>query len=252
MLAAGLLAAGTVDPSTGAPARAGAAAVAEPAPAAPAQAPVASAAASPAPSVAASPPAVSPSPSPVVTTPPSPPRSVTTTGWQPYATVGPVVLHAPGEVVEVVGYHQSGNDGALPQSPVGGARSGRLEQRGRDTHPQGASDVVLDPEREVRAPVTGTVLRAGSYTLYCAYTDDYLVVEPDARPGWEVKMLHFEGVSVQPGDRVQAGVTVVGTRARPLPFVSQVDEHTAAPHWPHVHIEVVDPTVPDRPSGGGC
>lgn len=194
-----------------------------------------------------------PAPEPVVTTPPPAPRVTTTTAWAPYATAGPVVLHAPGDVVEAIGFHQSGHDGAVPQSPLPGpARAGLLEQRGRDTHPQGASDIVLDPEREVRSPVTGTVVRAGTYALYCKHTDHNLVIEPDAQPGWEVKVLHFEGLQVQAGDRVEAGVTVIGTAPRVLPFSSQIDDHTTPPHWPHVHIEVVDPSVPDRKTGGGC
>lgn len=180
-------------------------------------------------------------------------RSLTATGWQQYASVGPVALHAPGELVEVVGYHQANHDGAQPQQPApGAARSLVLEPRGRGTHPQSAADIVVDPSREVRSPVTGRVVRAGSYALYCKYPDHYLVVEPDARPGWEVKVLHFEGLRVAPGDRVEAGVTVVGSGARVLPFRSQVDDHTAAPHWPHVHVEVLDPSVPDPPSGPGC
>lgn len=180
-------------------------------------------------------------------------RVLTRTAYAPYAQAGPVTLHYPGDVVEVVGLHESGHDGAQVQSPIGdGARIGTLDSRSRDTNPQGAADIVVDPRQPVRAPVTGTVKRAGSYTLYCDHTDDYLVVEPDARPGWEVKLLHFEGLAVRKGDRVQAGVTVVGSRARVLPFESQVDEHTVAPHWPHLHIEVVDPSVPDRPSGGSC
>lgn len=217
----------------------------------------------PSPSPAATPaPAPAPTPAPAEPTPsPSPAarepvpvqRAVVRTAFAPYAQAGPVTLHYPGDVVEVVGLHQSGHDGAQMQSPVGkGARIGTLGSRSRDTNPQGAADVVVDPRGEVRAPVTGTVIRAGSYTLYCDHTDDYLVVEPDARPGWEVKLLHFEGLSVRPGDRVQAGVTVVGSRARLLPFASQVDKHTVAPHWPHLHVEVVDPSVPDRPSGGSC
>jgi len=194
-----------------------------------------------------------PSPEPVVTTPAAPPRSTTTTGWQPYATVGPVVLHAPGDVVEAIGFHQSGHDGALPQSPLPGpVRAGLLEQRGRDTSPQGASDVVLDPGREVRSPVTGTVVRAGTYALYCRLPDHHLVVEPDDAPGWEVKVLHFQGLQVRAGDRVEAGVTVIGTAPRMLPFRSQIDDHTTPPHWPHVHVEVVDPSVPDRRTGPGC
>jgi biotin carboxyl carrier protein len=185
--------------------------------------------------------------------PPPPPRSVVTTGYGPYATAGPVTLHYPGDVVEAVGLHQSGHDGAQPQEPVGGpARIGLLENRSRDTHPQGAADIVVDPTREVRAPVTGTVIRAGTYTLYCDHVDEFLVIEPDARPGWEVKVLHVEGLTVDKGDRVVGGETVVASNARLLPFASQVDEHTAEPSWPHVHVEVVDPSIPDRPSGRSC
>ncbi len=181
------------------------------------------------------------------------PRAVTVTGWQPYASVGPVALHAPGDVVELIGYHEANHDGAQRQQAVTGApRSLVLPPRSRGTDPQSAADIVLDPSREVRSPVTGTVLRAGSYQLYCKYPDHYLVVEPEARPGWEVKLLHFEGLQVSPGERLEAGVTVVGTGARILPFRSQVDDHTAAPHWPHVHVEVIDPSIPDRPSGPGC
>lgn len=181
------------------------------------------------------------------------PRPVARTGYAPYATVGPVALHFPGDVVEVVGLHESGHDGAQPQSPVDGpVRIGRMGSRSRDTDGQGAADIVVDPAREVRAPVTGTVLRAGTYTLYCDHVDQYVVVEPDARPGWEVKLLHFAGLRVARGDRVRAGVTVVASGARVLPFASQVDEHTVAPHWPHLHVEVVDASVVDRPSGGSC
>lgn len=210
------------------------------------------------------PPETPPEPAAAAPAPPAPaseqpaaPRVTTTTGYAPYATTGPVVLHAPGNVVEAIGFHQSGNDGAQPQNPVPGlaARAGLLDQRGRDTDRAGASDVVVDPSREIRSPVTGTVLRASSYTLYCRHVDEFLVIEPDARPGWEVKVLHVQGLSAVRGQRVQAGVTVVAAGARALPFASQVDEFTGDPSWPHVHIEVVDPSVPDRPGnggGGGC
>ena len=194
-----------------------------------------------------------PAAAPTTQAPAPPPRTVTRTAWRPYATVGPVTLHFPGDVVEVLGLHQSGHDGAQPQQPVeNDVRKGLLDSRSRGTNPQGAADIVVDPTRPVRSPVTGTVLRAGTYTLYCDHVDQYVVVEPAARPGWEVKLLHFEGLAVGEGDRLEAGVTVVGSRARVLPFASQVDKHTASPHWPHVHVEVVDPSIPDRPSGGSC
>jgi hypothetical protein len=65
-------------------------------------------------------------------------------------------------------------------------------------------------------------------------------------------MLHIDGVRVRPGARVQAGVTVVAPRATRLPFASQVEEGSYRPAWPHVHIEIDDPNVPDRPTGPGC
>ncbi len=164
-----------------------------------------------------------------------------------------MVLHVPGDVVELVGLHQSGHDGAQVQAPSdSGLPVVLLDDRGRDTGSAGAADVVVDPSLEVRSPVTGRVVRGGTYTLYCDHVDEFLVVEPDARPGWEVKVLHVVGLQVAVGDRVEAGVTPVASRARVLPFASQVDERTGTPAWPHVHVEVVDPAVVDRPSGGSC
>ena len=129
-----------------------------------------------------------------------------------------------------------------------------LESRERGTGGQTAADIVVQPDSAIRAPASGTVLRGGAYTLYCDTPDEYVVIEPDARPGWEVKLLHVVGVRVRKGDRVTAGETEVAARAHVLPFGSQVDdERTYDPPWPHVHIEVVDPSVPDRPTpGGGC
>ncbi len=114
--------------------------------------------------------------------------------------------------------------------------------------------ISLDPSTSAQPSAIDrkTVLRAGTYTLYCRHTDHFLVIEPDSRPGYQVKVLHFEGLSVSKGDRVIAGETKVGTNVRKLPFESQIDKSTADPSSGHIHIEVVDPTIPDRPSGGGC
>jgi hypothetical protein len=50
------------------------------------------------------------------------------------------------------------------------------------------------------------------------------------------------------------GSTVIAASAHQLPFALQVDDlRTADPAWPHVHVEVVDPSIPNVPSpGGGC
>ncbi len=187
------------------------------------------------------------------TTRPHPARVVYEQTWVPYATAGPVTLHHPSDHVEAIGFHQSGHDGAQHQSALpSSARWFVQKDRGRDTDPQGAADIVVEPNRELRVPVTGTVLRAGSYTLYCDNVDQYAVIEPDAHPGWEVKMFHIEGLALVKGQRVEAGITRLAARARVLPFPSTVEDDTGTPPWPHVHVEVVDPNVPDRPSGPGC
>jgi murein DD-endopeptidase MepM/ murein hydrolase activator NlpD len=183
------------------------------------------------------------------TTTTRPPRAVTEEAWTPFATVGGVTLTHPSSRVERVGFHQSNNDGArqLTALPTAVAPV-TLDDRERDTGGRGAADVVVDPGTEIRSPVTGRVKRAGRYVLYCKYSDDYVVIEPDDHPGWEVKVLHISGVAVRAGNRVVAGTTVLAPHATQLPFASQVDDvRTADPAWPHVHIEVVDPTILDRP-----
>lgn len=178
--------------------------------------------------------------------------------WEPFATItadpaNPVTLHQPAAAVELIGFHESNNDGARQMSLLSETDTAvvTLDSRNRGTGSRTAADVVVHPLTEIRSPVTGTVLRAGSYVLYCSYRDDFVVIEPDARPGYEIKVLHIDGVQVRAGDRVVAGETVLAPMARPLPFSSQIDRLTGQPAWPHVHIEVVDPTIPDRP-GRGC
>jgi murein DD-endopeptidase MepM/ murein hydrolase activator NlpD len=190
---------------------------------------------------------------PASTTTTRPPRAVTEEAWTPFATVGGVTLSHPSSRVERVAFHQSNNDGARQLTALPTAVAAlTLDDRERDTGGRGAADVVVDPTREIRSPVTGRVKRAGRYVLYCKYADDYVVIEPDAHPGWEVKVLHIAGVAVRAGNRVVAGQTVLAPGATHLPFESQVDEvRTADPAWPHVHIEVVDPAIHDRP-GPGC
>jgi biotin carboxyl carrier protein len=180
-----------------------------------------------------------------------PARVVWESNWAIFATVDAIVLQHPAAMVERIGFHESNHAGAQQLEVFEHAiEPVTLDTRGRGTGSRSAADVVVEPDGAIRAPVTGTVLRAGTYVLYCDHRDDYVVIEPDARPGWEVKLLHIDGVRVTTGDRVEAGVTVLAPRPTPLPFASQVDELTAEPSWPHVHIEVVDPSIPNPPSSG--
>ncbi len=169
-----------------------------------------------------------------------------------FAATGGVTLRQPSSSVEMIGFHESSHDGAQQLEPLdSGPTMVVMDSRYRGTGSRTSADVVARPGLAVRAPVTGTVIRAGSYVLYCDHTDHYAVIEPDDHPGWEVKMLHMVGLRVQRGDRVQAARTVIADGPRQLPFDSQVDDHSSDRDWPHVHLEVVDPSIPDRP-GRGC
>ena len=182
------------------------------------------------------------------------PRIFAITDWPVFGTVGDIELRQPSAAVELIGFHQSNHDGAQGiVSAEGSAPSFTMDSRNRDTNRRGAADIAAHPLVEVRAPVTGTVVRAGGYVLYCRYVDDYVVIEPDGHPGIEVKVLHILDLHVRTGDRVVAGETVLADHPNQLPFTSQIDEFTGDPAWPHVHIEVVDTSIPDRPSTGpGC
>lgn len=161
-------------------------------------------------------------------------------------------LRSPSSATELVGFHQSNHDGARTLTDTGAERTTTMESRNRGTGRRSAADIVAHPGVEIRSPVSGTVKRSGTYRLYCRYSDDFVVIEPTGRRGIEVKMLHIDGVRVRAGDKVVAGVTVVARGPTPLPFASQVDELSHPRDWPHVHLEVVDTSIPDRPSGGGC
>ena len=168
-------------------------------------------------------------------------------------SVAGLTLTMPAAIVERVGLHQSSHPGALRLTPpdTPSARTTVMDSRGRGTDRQGAADVAVEPAASILAPISGWVARAGNYTLYCRYRDGFVVINPDGRPDLEVKLLHVQGVAVKAGDRVEVGQRVAA-RATLFPFQSQIDRLTGEPSWPHVHIEVVDPSIPRRPSSGGC
>jgi hypothetical protein len=162
-----------------------------------------------------------------------------------FARVGGVALVHPAKRVERVGFHQASDVKSLNLTPATSAiRPKVLPSRHRPTPRYTAADVVVDPRSEILSPVSGIVKRAGEYSLYCKYSDAFAVISPDGHPELEVKILHMSGRRVRPGDRVVAGITLLAMRPTKFPFGSQVDAFTAAPAWPHVHIEVTRLDVP--------
>jgi hypothetical protein len=172
----------------------------------------------------------------------------------PFGVAGDVTLHYPSRRVERIGFHQSNDEGTRAIAPLPtGVPSTTMESRGRLSDPNSAADIVVDPASDIRAPVSGTVISTGSYDLYCGLLDFYVNIAPDQHPGWTVRIIHLTGLEVGPDERVEAGVTTIAPSARLLPFASQVDDlQSADPPWPHVHVEVSDPSIPnvDNPGSG--
>lgn len=97
-------------------------------------------------------------------------RTVHRPNWSPFATVGGVTLVHPASRVERIGFHESNHDGARQLEVHSSATDPvTLESRGRGTGSRSAADVVVQPQVEIRAPVSGRVIRSGTYRLYCDY-----------------------------------------------------------------------------------
>jgi len=173
----------------------------------------------------------------------------------PLGMAGQTWLSIPSARVEIIGFHEASHPGSQAiNAAATGLEMMVLESRGRGTPSRSAADIVVPPGEPLRSPVTGTVVAAKTYVLYCQYQDKLVYIEPDGLPGWEVRLFHVSGEIPAVGTRVIGGETVIASGgANPLPFESQIDKFTAEPSWAHVHVEVVDTSVPDdRAPGGGC
>lgn len=182
-------------------------------------------------------------------------RAIGPVAFASLATVGDLTILHPAARVERVGFHESTLDGALELTAHPDAvQPITLDSRERGHGARTAIDVVADPADVVRAPVSGTVVAAGPYSLYCSSHDELVLIVPDGHPTWVVRVLHIDRLRVGPGWRVEAGKTILAVSPRQLPFASQIDRLTSGPSpWPHVHVEVDDSTIPDTPSiGDSC
>ncbi len=135
-----------------------------------------------------------------------------------------------------------GNPGrACPglQTPANGDPYFWIEStRSRGTPSTTAVDVGARAGREARAPVTGTVLEARPYLLYGAYPDNRVKIVPDGHPDLVVAVFHLGSTRVGPGDRVTAGLTVVGTvNDLARYFRSDIADYNGD-DGNHVHIQV--------------
>ena len=177
------------------------------------------------------------------------------------ASVGGLTLSPPSPDVLLVGYHEASKAGALALHPVGRGLSNEnttritlppdaddgsdyhvMSSRGRVLPPTSAVDIVMRDGDAVRSPVDGVVIEVRPYALYGKHPDTRIEIRPDDAPDLRVVLIHVDGVRVTAGQRLAAGKTVLADTANRFPFASHVDRYLDE-RWPHVHLEVVDPSA---------
>lgn len=179
----------------------------------------------------------------------------------PLATLGSLRLVVPAPEARLIGFHEASLPGVMDLDPAGILQSNDnttrftpgpddpdgqpyvvLSSRGRIDGPSTAVDVVIEDDQPILAPVTGVVTDVRDYQLYSRYPDTRIEIQPDAAPHLRVVMIHVTGVSARVGDRVAAGRSILASGPNRFSFSSHIDRYLDPERWPHVHLEVKDPT----------
>lgn len=181
-----------------------------------------------------------------------------------FAGVDQLQLSLPAREVTRIGYHEASFSNALALTPLGANVDNQnttkftpgdptdgpdylvLSSRGRPNPATSAVDIVMPEGTPVASVVTGEVSEVEPYLLYGRHPDTKIEIIPDGRPDLRVVLIHVDGVRVRPGDRVQAGRTVLAATPNRFPFSSHIDRYADGTPEPHVHLEVKvpDPATP--------
>ena len=180
----------------------------------------------------------------------------------PVASVSGIRLVVPSMATAVVGFHEAAIPGSLEMASVAPLEAKHnprpmpeiaktqpeqvapvmvLPTRARPAPPSTAMDVAVPAGEEILSLVDGTVTAVLPYTLYGEHPDFRVEIQPEGRPDLRVVMIHVSDVSVEAGDEVRKGETLVAGTATQFPFESQIDRFTedlAGQATPHVHVEV--------------
>jgi hypothetical protein len=183
----------------------------------------------------------------------------------PFATVPELgltlYLYAPYKKIRGIGYHESSHTRAYSLTPIGQCLRDDnawdvdvpldstadlpayyiMETRGEYAAGTTVADIAMDPETQVLAPVSGTVVKIESKVIYDEYQDMQIEVIPDGLPNVVVAFLHIDQIRVRVGEKMTQGKTVMGIPRdwRPY-FASELDDYIKPP-MPHVHVQVNTP-----------
>lgn len=129
----------------------------------------------------------------------------------------------------------------------------RMWRSNRQGEPDTAADVGALPGTPVVAPVSGTILAVRSYKLYGSYPDLEIHIQPDGWPELDVVLIHVTDATVETGDTVDAGETVVAQVRRLADKVQPQLGRYTRDAGDHVHMQLNLLEVPGRinpPVGG--
>ena len=180
-----------------------------------------------------------------------------------FARVGDVELLLPSRDAGTVGFAEAGRGTARPLTPRGGlvenANEGKfapgddtagpdyvvLPSRGEPWPATSSAAVVLPRRARVHAPVSGQVSEVARYPMADGAQDVRIRIVPDDDTDVAVELRHLTDAQVAPGDRVDAGQTVVGvvrSVALPHPVDALVADDEA-----HLRVEVRPARTPGAP-----
>jgi biotin carboxyl carrier protein len=120
----------------------------------------------------------------------------------------------------------------------------RLDSAGPE---MSAADVGALAGTDVYAPISGTVVKIKTYSLF-GLIDDYEVhIQSPEYPELDIVMLHIEDLSVEVGDRVYGGATRVAKIRNIGDVIDNNLANFTAPGDPgnHCHVQVNDATRED-------
>lgn len=112
------------------------------------------------------------------------------------------------------------------------------ESRGRGTYSTTACDVLSKAGENVYAPADGVVIAAENYLLYGKYPDMRVRIAIDGHPGCHIAVLHLGSLCVERGQRVKAGISLLGTVRDLVPYFYSGPNPYTREDGNHVHVQV--------------
>jgi biotin carboxyl carrier protein len=114
---------------------------------------------------------------------------------------------------------------------------------GANSEPTTSVLVGAQPDTPVTSPISGSVVRVREYLLFGKYEDVQIDIRPEEKGGITVSLLFISNPAVSPGERVEAGKTLLGTVRRCPEETGQVLAVYTHDSGSHVHLQVSEEPI---------